>query len=165
MSDILIELRVFDPMHNRRRARRVVAGPDLFGLWTAHVGFRRIGGADRAIRREFTTEAAAVRFVRRGLRRRATAVRRLGVPYRPVEASPAADHLLAVTGIRSPEVFAPRHIAPGAPSWQSEPHLERRGPTNFKPAPETAKWQDITVLLLSGSSACPCRTFIIGPGH
>jgi hypothetical protein len=73
MSDILIECRVFDPMHNRRRARHVVAGPDLFGLWTAHVGF------GRAIRHEFTTEAAAVRFVRRGLRRRATAVRRLGI--------------------------------------------------------------------------------------
>jgi hypothetical protein len=31
----------------------------------------------------------------------ATAVRRLGVPYRPVEASPAADRLLVLTGLRA----------------------------------------------------------------
>jgi predicted DNA-binding WGR domain protein len=100
MSDIHIELRSFDPVHNRRRAWRVVAGPDLFGLWTAHVSFGRIGASGRTMRHEFTTEAAAIGFVRRGLRRRATAVRRLGVPYRPVEASPAADRLLVMTGLR-----------------------------------------------------------------
>ena len=100
MSDILIELHACDPASNRYRAWRVVAGVDLFGLWTAHVSFGRIGAVGRSMRHEFTTEAAVVRFVRRGLRRRASAVRRLGIPYRPVEASPAAHSLLAVTGLR-----------------------------------------------------------------
>jgi len=99
LSDILIELHASDPARNRRRAWRVVAGVDLFGLWTAHVSFGRIGAAGRTMRHEFTSEAEAIRFVRRSLHRRATAVRRLGVPYRPVEASPAADRLLALTGL------------------------------------------------------------------
>jgi len=100
MTEILIELHAHDPAQNRRRAWRVVAGADLFGLWIAHVSFGRIGAAGRTMRHEFTSEAAAIRFVRRGLHRRATAVRRLGVPYRPVEASPAADRLLTMTGLR-----------------------------------------------------------------
>ena len=100
MNDILIELHACDPANNRHRSWRVVAGADLFGLWTAYVSFGRIGAAGRTMRHEFANEAAAIAFVRRGLRRRATAVRRLGVPYRPVEASSAADRLLAVTGFR-----------------------------------------------------------------
>ena len=100
MSEILIELHARDAANNRHRAWRVVVGPDLFGLWTAHVKFGRIGAAGRTMRHEFNCEAAAIAFVRRGLRRRATAVRRLGVPYRPVEASSRADHLLTLTGLR-----------------------------------------------------------------
>ena len=100
MTDILIELRADDPARNRRRAWRVVAGADLFGLWVAYVSFGRIGAAGRTMRHEFASEAAAIRFVRRGLHRRSTAVRRLGVPYRPVEASPVADRLLLMSGLR-----------------------------------------------------------------
>ena len=100
MTEILIELHAYDLALNRRRAWRVVAGADLFGLWIADVGFGRIDTAGRMMRHEFTSEAAAIRFVRRGLHRRATAVRRLGVPYRPVETSPTADRLLAMTGLR-----------------------------------------------------------------
>jgi predicted DNA-binding WGR domain protein len=100
MNQILIELHARDPANNRQRAWRVVASADLFGVWTAHVNFGRIGAAGRTMRHEFTSEAAAMAFVRRGLRRRATAFRRLGVPYRPVEASSAADQLLLLTGLR-----------------------------------------------------------------
>ena len=100
MTEILIELHANDPAQNRRRAWRVVAGADLFGVWIAQVSFGRIGTTGRTMRHEFTSEAAAIRFVRRGLHRRATAVRRLGVPYRPVKASPAADRLLIITGLR-----------------------------------------------------------------
>ena len=100
MNEILIELHARDPANNRHRAWRVVAGADLFGLWTAHVNFGRIGTVGRMMRHEFTCEAAAIAFVRRGLRRRATAFRRLGVSYRPVEASSAAEHLLTLTGLR-----------------------------------------------------------------
>jgi hypothetical protein len=68
--------------------------------WTAHVTFGRIGARGRTLRYEFANQAAATAFVRSRLRRRATAIRRLGVPYRPVDASPAADHLLVLTGLR-----------------------------------------------------------------
>jgi hypothetical protein len=100
MSEILIELHARDPANNRHRAWRVVAGADFFGLWTAHVNFGPIGAVGRTMRHEFPCEAAAIAFVRHGLRRRATAFRRLGVAYRPVEASSAADHLLTLTGLR-----------------------------------------------------------------
>jgi predicted DNA-binding WGR domain protein len=100
MNEILIELHARDPANNKHRAWRVIAGADLFGLWTAHVSFGRIGSVGRTMRHEFSSEMAAVAFVRRGLRRRATAIRRLGVPYRPVETSSAAYHLLTLTGLR-----------------------------------------------------------------
>ena len=67
MTEILIELHANDPAQNRRCAWRVVAGADLFGLWIAHVSFGRIGTAGRTIRHEFISEAAAMRFLRRGL--------------------------------------------------------------------------------------------------
>src|ERR1700685_1372186 len=69
MTEILIELHAHDPARNRRRAWRAVAGADLFGLWIAHISFGRIGAAGRTMRHEFTSEAAAIRFVRRGLHR------------------------------------------------------------------------------------------------
>jgi predicted DNA-binding WGR domain protein len=100
MMKIFIELHARDPANNRHRSWRVVAGVDLFGLWTVHVSFGRIGAPGRTMRHEFTNEATAVGFVRRRLRRRATAFRRLGVPYRPVEASSTADALLVATGFR-----------------------------------------------------------------
>src|ERR1700674_5867743 len=100
MNDIVIELHACDPANNRHRSWCVVAGADLFGLWTAHVNFGRIGAVGRTMRHEFSCEAAAIACVRRGLRRRATVLRRLGVPYRPVEASSAGDRLLAATGLR-----------------------------------------------------------------
>ena len=79
MSEILFELHARDPANNRHRAWRVVVGRDLFGLWTAYAKFGRIGAVGRTMRHEFNCEAAGViAFVRRGLRRRATAVRRLG---------------------------------------------------------------------------------------
>ena len=69
MTDVHIELHACDPARNRYRAWRVVASADLFGLWTAHVTFGRIGAAGRTIRHEFSNEAAALGFIRRGLRR------------------------------------------------------------------------------------------------
>ena len=80
MNDILIELHARDPANNRHRAWRVLAGADLFGLWTAHINFGRIGTVGRTMRHEFTCEAAAIAFVRRGLRRRATAFRHIRKP-------------------------------------------------------------------------------------
>ncbi|MGB5083311.1 MAG: WGR domain-containing protein [Methylocystis silviterrae] len=93
--------------HNRdadhHRSWRVEAGRDLFGNWIARVSFGRIGCRGRAIAREFASEDEARAFVRKGLRRRRSAIRRCGVDYRVVEASAAASPLLAVVGLASSE--------------------------------------------------------------
>ena len=96
---IRIEMQASDLAANRNRAWRVEAGQDLFGQWTTRVTFGRIGCMGRSLSRLFTTEAAALAFVRRGLRRRQTSVQRFGVPYRLVAASPEATTLLELTGI------------------------------------------------------------------
>ena len=99
-----------EPLANRHRAWRVEAGQDLFGWWTARVTFGRIGCTGRSLSRLFPTEPAARAFVRSGLRRRQTSIRRFGVPYRLVAASPAATPLLEITGV----------IAPSAPLAEQE---------------------------------------------
>jgi len=120
LTDIRIELHASDPPSGRRRAWRVVAGADLFGLWTAHVTFGRIGAPGRTLRYEFASQAAAAAFVRSRLRRRATAIRRLGVPYLPVDASPAADQLLVLTGLRHVAAHPGSMIAPATDGCRLE---------------------------------------------
>ena len=100
MLEILrIELQACERAANRYRSWRVEVGQDLFGMWTVRVTFGRIGCTGRTVSRLFPTEVAARAFVRSGLRRRQTSMRRFGVPYRLVEASPAAINLLELTGI------------------------------------------------------------------
>ena len=100
MLDVLrIEMQACERAANRYRSWRVEVGQDLFGMWTVRVTFGRIGCNGRTVSRLFPTEAAAKAFARSGLRRRQTSMRRFGVPYRLVEASPAATALLELTGI------------------------------------------------------------------
>ena len=100
MLDVIrIEMRACDPSRNCFRAWRIEAGQDLFGLWTASVSFGRIGRSGRRLSHAFPTETATLAFVRAGLRRRQTSVKRFGVPYRLTEASPAAAPLLELTGV------------------------------------------------------------------
>src|SRR4051812_2793333 len=100
MTDFVIELHAVDLARNRRRAWRVVAGVDLFGRWTTDVTFGRIGSAGRTICHAFASEAEALSFVRSGLRRRASAARRIGVAYRRISVSPEAAELVISSGIR-----------------------------------------------------------------
>ncbi len=99
IDEISIELEAKDPGANRLRSWYVEAGPDLFGVWIAKVCFGRIGTAGRAVRHHFPTEADAKAFIRAGLRRRQTAKRRIGVPYRLIEASAGAKPLLTLVGL------------------------------------------------------------------
>ncbi len=84
---------------NRLRSWRVKIAEDLFGAWHARVTFGRIGYPRRTINRHFENARDVHRFVRRALRRRRTAVRRLGVAYEAVEASVNARPLLAEVGL------------------------------------------------------------------
>jgi hypothetical protein len=76
----LLEAR--DPALGRFRSYRLQAGTDLFGTWIVEVTYGRIGTAGRCLRYATADEAEARRLVQRSLRRRATAPRRIGVPYR-----------------------------------------------------------------------------------
>ena len=60
------------------------------------VSFGRIGCRGRTFAREFGSEDEAHAYVRDGLRRRKGAVRRCGVEYRVIDASPAAQPLLTM---------------------------------------------------------------------
>jgi len=63
------------------------------------VTFGRIGYAGRTVTQAFESETAALQFVRGGLRRRASAERRIGVAYRAVSVSPDAVDFVALSGI------------------------------------------------------------------
>ena len=84
MTAFVAELEARDPALGRFRAYRVAAGTDLFGDWVVEVAFGRIGTRGRRVRYHVIDEAEARRLVRRVLRRRGTAVRRIGVAYRMV---------------------------------------------------------------------------------
>jgi predicted DNA-binding WGR domain protein len=106
MDEITILLQGRNAEANRHRAWRVEAGRDLFGKWMVRVSFGRIGCRGRTFAREFASEDEACAYVRDGLRRRKGAIRRCGVEYRVVDASPAALPLLATLRISSrPQKF------------------------------------------------------------
>jgi len=66
---------------NCRRAYRVKAVPDLFGVWIIETNFGRIGTAGRTITVSADTMVAARRLVQHAMRRRASAPKRIGVAY------------------------------------------------------------------------------------
>ena len=99
VDSIKVVLRACDPSLNRFRSWSVEAGLDLFGNWTARVAFGRIGSRGRVISREFASEEDVHAFVRKGLRRRRSAIRRAGVAYRVVEASPDVPPVITGVGL------------------------------------------------------------------
>lgn len=76
----LLEAR--DPVLGRFRSYRLEAGTDLFGAWLVDVTYGRIGTRGRRLRYVAGDEAEARKLVQNNLRRRATARKRIGVPYR-----------------------------------------------------------------------------------
>ena len=69
--------RLCGPPHNR-----LDAGTDLFGSWLVEVTYGRIGAPGRSVRYVVDGEEEARQLVRKTLRRRATAKKRIGVGYR-----------------------------------------------------------------------------------
>jgi hypothetical protein len=70
-----------DPALGRFRSYRLEAGTDLLGD-LVEITYGRIGARGRRIRYAVQDETQARRLVRETLRRRATARKRIGVPYR-----------------------------------------------------------------------------------
>ena len=94
-----IELEARKPAANRLRRWQLDLGKDLLGAWVAEVRFGRIGSRGRLLRRVFVSEDEALAYMRRCLRRRATASTRIGVPYLCVRSSAEARELLNSVGI------------------------------------------------------------------
>jgi hypothetical protein len=75
---------------NHHRLYVVEIGQDLFGAHTVDVGFGRAGAWQRVQRFAFAAPQEAARLVAVRLRRRATARKRIGCPYRLVGAATGA---------------------------------------------------------------------------
>ena len=76
-----IHLEATNPDRGNFRAYRIDAGPDLFGHWLVQVTYGRIGAPGRTLTYSAADAGGARRIVHRCLARRATAPRRVGVPY------------------------------------------------------------------------------------
>jgi predicted DNA-binding WGR domain protein len=79
-----VELVAVDTHRNVRRRWRIAASRDLFGRVMVDTCWGRIGTRGRWLTRSFDSDAEAGRYVQLLLARRAGAVRRIGVEYRPV---------------------------------------------------------------------------------
>jgi hypothetical protein len=81
MSIFTARLEACDPARDCYRSYRLEAGPDLFGIWVVDATYGRIGCRGHTVRRVADDEAQARKIVRHCLQRRATAPKRIGVPY------------------------------------------------------------------------------------
>jgi hypothetical protein len=78
MLDFRIVLEAKNPDRRCFRQYRVEAGTDLFGTWVVEISYGRIGTAGRAV----LCRSAARRLTEGILKRRASALRRIGVAYK-----------------------------------------------------------------------------------
>jgi hypothetical protein len=82
MDCFFVTLEARDPSLGRMRSYRLEAGPNLLGAWLVDVVYGRIDACGRSIRYVVQDKDEARKVVRRSLRRRATARKRIGVSYR-----------------------------------------------------------------------------------
>ena len=99
LAETAIKLEARNPKANRLRRWSVELGQDLLGMWIVDIEFGRIGSTGRRLRQVFADQPAAQAYMRRGLRRRATAPARIGVAYRCMRSSVEARELLTRLGI------------------------------------------------------------------
>ena len=76
-----IKMEAKNPDKGHMRSYRIDAGPDLFGQWNIEVTYGRIGQKGRSLTYSAADDAAAASIIRHCLQRRATAPKRIGVPY------------------------------------------------------------------------------------
>ena len=92
MANRCIVLHAINSELNVFRSWRCEIERDLFGVLVVSVTFGRVARTGRTLRHAMPDEAAAERFVRRAIARRAGAERRCGASYRVVESS-GFEHL------------------------------------------------------------------------
>ncbi|MFN8702135.1 MAG: WGR domain-containing protein [Rhodospirillales bacterium] len=81
----MIRLEAHDPNRNIHRGYEIVRSNDLFGWTIVELRWGRVGGEMRSKILSAEAPAAADRIVRTALRKRAGAIKRIGVPYREVK--------------------------------------------------------------------------------
>jgi hypothetical protein len=101
MSIFTAHLEASDPARDCFRSYRLEAGPDLFGTWLVDVVYGRIGTPGRTVRHVADDEAGARKIVRHCLQRRATAPKRIGVPYQLRELHDPDQWLVVHPAIRA----------------------------------------------------------------
>ena len=77
-----IDLIAVDPARNVRRRYAICVTPDLFGAYIVERSWGRIGTRGQSKCLSFPDRTGAERHVAAILRRRGTAINRIGVPYR-----------------------------------------------------------------------------------
>lgn len=83
-----IDLIAVDFTRNVRRSYRIEIGQDLFGLVAVTISWGRIGTKGRSATVVFGHVDEAAAYVQALLRRRASAQKRIGVPYIPLTSLP-----------------------------------------------------------------------------
>jgi predicted DNA-binding WGR domain protein len=71
-----------DPTRNIYRAYSISYGQDLFGTWIVEVNYGRIGSKGRTIVTVVSNEEEALKQVKKFLKRRQSAPKRIGVAYK-----------------------------------------------------------------------------------
>jgi len=88
---LALSFEAHNPEKNHHRRYEMKVGQDLFGWWTVSIRYGRTGQLGRELSYA-ASEAKEMRaIVRDRLRRRLSAPRRIGCPYRLAAFSPAAD--------------------------------------------------------------------------
>jgi predicted DNA-binding WGR domain protein len=101
MENLLsLTLVAHNPERNHHRHYAVTIGRDLLDDWTVSIRYGRIGQRGRELRFADAEPAAMIAVIRERLRRRLSAPRRIGCPYRVAEfaAAPGFDADLWLPG-------------------------------------------------------------------
>jgi len=98
---LCLRLEARAPARRCHRAYEIVGGQDLFGVWLVETRYGRIGSLGQSKTRSFGCIDEAVALVEACLRKRATALRRIGVAYRLRRAVCGPDWQALVVGLQS----------------------------------------------------------------
>ncbi|MGE0269624.1 MAG: WGR domain-containing protein [Candidatus Omnitrophota bacterium] len=77
-----IKLEAKNPEKGNFRSYAIDAGPDLFGQWNIEVTYGRIGRRGRSLTYSAPDDKAAAAIIRQCLKKRSSAPKRIGVPYK-----------------------------------------------------------------------------------
>jgi len=77
-----IKLEAKNPEKGNFRSYAIDAGPDFFGHWEIEVTYGRIGRRGRSVTYSAPDDMAAATIIRHCLKKRSSAPKRIGVPYK-----------------------------------------------------------------------------------